>query len=54
MKELFVECYEEILSELIAQGVPEAKAEDIAALEAYERMRDRYADLTDRAYSKNK
>lgn len=46
-KELYIQVTDEIEAELTESGMPEEKARQIAESKAYDRMRDRMADMAD-------
>jgi hypothetical protein len=53
-KELFIACHEELIAEAVENGMDEAEAYDKTADKAYDRMRDRYADMIDAAKQRAK
>ena len=48
-KKLFIACHVELIAEAVENGMDEAEAYDKTADKAYDRMRDRYADMIDAA-----
>ena len=56
MKELFIEAHEELIAEYLEAhpNATEAQAYDACADGAYDRMRDKYADMADMAVMRAK
>jgi hypothetical protein len=53
-KELWIECYEDLVNEFMEQGYSAEQAERLAEDGAQDRYRDRYADMIDAAKDRAK
>ncbi len=56
MKELYIQAHEELIEEMLEEhpDMDEAEAYDKTAVAAFDRMRDKYADMIDRVSMERK
>ena len=56
MRELYIQAHEELIAEYLEKhpNITEAEAYDLTADKAYDRYRDKFADLVDQARQRKK